>query len=461
MYINMPSHIEKCIKFIEKNGFEAYIVGGCVRDSIIGKNPNDWDICTSATPKEIKEIFKKEKTIDVGIEHGTVVVLLENETVEITTFRIDGDYSDGRRPDSVEFTSKLIDDLARRDFTINAIAYNHRIGIRDYFNGVKDIERKVIRCVGDPDKRFKEDSLRIMRALRFIAQLNYKIEEKTLIAIEHNKELLKKISLERIVVELNKLILSDCSGDGIKYMLDMDIMSIVVPYLKNYEGKYIYDSSKIKESIKVIEGCPKKLHVRLTVFLYYLLKSYKDEDENIIESDYKEELFRLKPKRDIKLSIKCEKILKGLHYDNKTIKNVSTLMAYYDTQIYEDKVYIKRLLQGMGADLLDELIIVKYVTKTFLEEENLEIKAEFNLNKMRIELILDEILKNEEAYRKLDLKITGKDLIDLGVKEGIVIGKILDELLEIAIQDPKNNDKGKLTIYAQEIYKDFKSNKTV
>jgi tRNA nucleotidyltransferase (CCA-adding enzyme) len=456
MYINMPKHIENCIKRIERNGFEAYIVGGCVRDSIIDKEPNDWDICTSATPKEIKEIFIDEKTIDVGIEHGTVVVLLENEAIEITTFRVDGNYSDGRRPDRVEFTSKLIDDLARRDFTINAIAYNHKIGIIDYFNGVKDIESKVIRCVGEPDKRFKEDSLRIMRALRFMAQLNYKIEEKTLIAIENNKELLKKISTERIIVELNKLILSNYPGDGIKYMLSMNIIPIVVSYLKKNDGKYIYDSCKVKECIKVIEGCPKKLHVRLTVFLYYILKN--DKDENSIGSDYNEDMSSLIPKKDIKLSIKCEEILKELHYDNKTIKNVSTLISYYDTPIYEDKVYIKRLLQGIGLDLLVQLIIVKDITKTFLQEENLKMKTQFNLNKMRVELILDEILKNEEAYMKTHLKITGKDLINLGVKEGIVIGKLLDELLEIVIKDPINNDKEKLTICVKEIYKEHKSN---
>lgn len=456
MYINMPRYIENCINDIERNGFEAYIVGGCVRDSIIGKKPNDWDICTSATPKEIKEIFIDKKTIDVGIEHGTVVVLMENEAVEITTFRVDGNYSDGRRPDRVEFTSKLIDDLGRRDFTINAIAYNHKIGIIDYFNGIKDIENKVIRCVGEPNKRFKEDSLRIMRGLRFMAQLNYKIEKETLIAIENNKELFKKISRERIIVELNKLILSDYPGDGIKYMLSMGIMPILVPYLYKDEEKYIYDSFKVKECIKVIEGCPKKLYVRLTVFLYYILKSNKDE--NNIRIDYKENTSKLIPKQDIKISIKCKEILKELHYDNRTIKNVSTLIAYYDTPIYEDKVYLKKLLQGTGLDVLGELIIVKDITKTFLKEENLEMITQFNLNKTRIELILDEIMKNEEVYRKTDLKITGKDLINLGVKEGIVIGKILDELLEMVIKDPKYNNKEKLTIYVKEIYEKYKSN---
>jgi len=349
----MPRYIENCINDIERNGFEAYIVGGCVRDSIIGKKPNDWDICTSATPKEIKEIFIDKKTIDVGIEHGTVVVLMENEAVEITTFRVDGNYSDGRRPDRVEFTSKLIDDLGRRDFTINAIAYNHKIGIIDYFNGIKDIENKVIRCVGEPNKRFKEDSLRIMRGLRFMAQLNYKIEKETLIAIENNKELFKKISRERIIVELNKLILSDYPGDGIKYMLSMGIMPILVPYLYKDKEKYIYDFFKVKECIKVIEGCPKKLYVRLTVFLYYILKSNKDE--NNIRIDYKENTSKLIPKQDIKISIKCKEILKELHYDNRTIKNVSTLIAYYDTPIYEDKAYLKRLLQGTGLDVLGEL----------------------------------------------------------------------------------------------------------
>jgi len=243
-----------------------------------------------------------------------------------------------------------------------------------------------------------------------MAQLNYKIEKETLIAIENNKELFKKISRERIIVELNKLILSDYPGDGIKYMLSMGIMPILVPYLYKDKEKYIYDFFKVKECIKVIEGCPKKLYVRLTVFLYYILKSNKDE--NNIRIDYKENTSKLIPKQDIKISIKCKEILKELHYDNRTIKNVSTLIAYYDTPIYEDKAYLKRLLQGTGLDVLGELIVVKDITKTFLKEENLEMITQFNLNKTRIELILDEIMKNEEVYRKSDLKITGTDLIN-------------------------------------------------
>ena len=461
MYINMPICIEKCIKRIEKSGFQAYIVGGCVRDSIIGKKPNDWDICTSATPEEIKEIFKSEKTIDVGIEHGTVVVLLENEAIEITTFRIDGNYSDGRRPDRVEFTSELIEDLSRRDFTINAIAYNHKMGIVDYFNGVQDIGNKVIKCVGNPEKRFREDALRIMRALRFMTQLNYNIEEKTLTALNNNKELLKRISIERISVELNKLILSDYPSDGIENIFNMNIMFIVLPFLKKHEGEYIYDYSNVKRCIGVIEKSPKKIHVRLTVFLYYLLYEHKKESIDIIKRNSKEDVSTLKPHYDIKLKITCEDILKKLHYGNNTIKKVSTLIAYYDTPIYKDKLYIKRLLQSIGVEALCELVIIKDVTRMFLEKENLEIGEQFNVNRSDIEQILEEILENKEVYHKSGLEVTGKDLIKLGIEEGILIGKILDELLEIAIKEPKNNEKEKLTLYAQQMYNNLKSNKNM
>ncbi len=457
MYISMPTHIEKCIELLEKNGFKAYIVGGCVRDRIIGKEPNDWDICTSATPEEIKEVFKGKKTVDVGINHGTVVLLLGDETIEITTFRIDGTYSDGRRPDRVEFTSKLIEDLSRRDFTINAIAYNHDIGIVDYFNGVRDIENKTIRCVGNPEKRFKEDALRIMRALRFMAQLNYRIEEKTSIAMDNNKELLKKISMERITVELNKLILSDFPNDGIEHIFNMNIMSIVVPSLKKYIGECIYDSFTVKECIEVVESCSKNLHSRLTIFLYYILNYCKHTGKNIGEKNSKEEISNSKPKYHMEMSNACEDILTNLHYDNNTIKNVTTLMAHYDTPIYADKIYIKRLLQSIGIELLHELIIIKDVTKTFLEKENLEIKTQFSIDKKGIELIIDDILQNKEVYYKMDLKITGKDLINMGVKEGVLIGKILDELLEIVIKDSKNNEKGRLILYAQHIYEGLKN----
>jgi len=457
----MPICIEKCIERIEKSGFQAYIVGGCVRDSIIGKKPNDWDICTSATPKEIKEIFKSEKTIDVGIEHGTVVVLLENKAIEITTFRIDGDYSDGRRPDGVEFTSKLIEDLSRRDFTINAIAYNHKIGIVDYFNGVQDIESKIIKCVGNSEKRFKEDALRIMRALRFMTQLNYNIEEGTLIALNNNKELLKRISIERINVELNKLILSDYPSDGIENIFNMNIMSIVLPFLKKHEGEYIYDYLNVKRCIEVIEKSPKKLYVRLTVFLYYLLYVHKNGSIDIVKRNSKEDVSTLKPHYDIKLKITCEAILKELHYDNNTIKKVSTLIAYYDTPIYKDKLYIKRLLQSIGVEALCELVIIKDVTRMFLEKENLEIEQQFNVNRSDIEQIVEEILENKEVYHKSGLEVTGKDLINLGIKEGILIGKILDELLEVIIKEPKNNEKEKLILYTQEIYNNLKSNKNI
>lgn len=453
MYINMPIYVEKCIKYIERSGFEAYIVGGCVRDSIIGKQPNDWDICTSANPEVIKEIFKNEKTIDVGIEHGTVVVMIDNEAIEITTFRIDGEYSDGRKPDSVEFTTRLIEDLSRRDFTINAIAYNHRSGIVDYFNGIRDIENKIIRCVGNPEKRFKEDALRIMRALRFMTQLNYNIEEQTLIAINNNKELIKKISVERVVIELNKLILSDYPREGIKEIMNMDIMAIVISGLKGYENKFKCNPFNEKVCISAIENSPKQLHIRLTIFLYYLLNCYNDE---IISLNSKEDKCSINPKCNIDIKRKCEIILKALHYDNNTIKKVSTLIAYYDIPIYEDKAYIKRILQNIGIGTFHELIVIKDITKMCLGKENLEIEKQFSISRGYGEKILEEILRNNEAYNKSHLKITGKDLISLGIRAGVVVGKILDELLEIVIKEPQDNCKEKLLIYAQQIYINFK-----
>lgn len=454
MYINMPTYVEKCIKYIERSGFEAYIVGGCVRDSIIGKQPNDWDICTSATPEVIKEIFKNEKTIDVGIEHGTVVVMIDDEALEITTFRIDGKYSDGRKPDSVEFTSRLIEDLSRRDFTINAIAYNHRSGIVDYFNGSEDIENKIIRCVGNPEKRFKEDALRIMRALRFMTQLNYKIESQTLLAINNNRELIKRISVERVIIELNKLILSDYPGKGIREIINMDIMAIVISGLKGYEDEFRFHPLNKEVCVRAIENSPKQLYIRLTIFLYYLLNCNYDENVRI---NLKEDEFSISPKCNIDIKRKCEIILKALHYDNNTIKKVSTLIAYYDTPIYEDKVYIKRTLQNIGVETFHELIIIKDITRMCLEKENLEIKKQFNVSKSYVEKILKEILRNNEAYNKSHLKITGKDLIREGIREGILVGQILDELLEIVIKEPKDNYKEKLLIYAQQIYLNLKS----
>lgn len=440
MYIDLPRNIEKCIEKIEYCGYEAYVVGGCVRDSLIGKTPKDWDICTSATPMEIKEIFSEEKTIDIGISHGTVALVLNGEIVEITTFRIDGEYSDSRRPDTVTFTSKLVEDLSRRDFTINAMAYNPRAGIADYFNGKEDLNSGIIRCVGDPEKRFAEDALRIMRALRFMSELNYDIEGKTLIAIENNRGLLKKISAERIVVELNKLIMSDVPSGGIDLIFNLNIMEIVLPEFKEYIAHGESANENVNRCGELIEKCPKNLHLRLTVFFYYFIKNLNVEKR-----------LNMKENNQSKGSI-SEAILRKLRYDNKAVVHITKLMNYYDIDISPEKRCLKKLLNILGEELLYELIFIQATTIKLSSSESYSESKRHTYYK-NIVTILKEIIENNECYNKGTLKLTGKDIVSLGITPGKMVGVILDSLMEEVIDNPKINNKEDLVLRAMEIYK--------
>lgn len=415
--IDIPKHINKCINMLNKAGYDAYIVGGCVRDSIIGRIPNDWDICTLATPLEIKDIFAEYKTIDIGIEHGTIAVMFKEDKIEITTYRVDGKYVDNRRPSSVTFTRSLLEDLSRRDFTINAMAYNKKSGIIDYFGGKDDILKKVIRCVGDPVKRFNEDALRIMRALRFAAQLDYYIEDRTFKGIDTTKKLLKNISKERIVVELNKLILSQNPSSIIKILFNLNIFE----YIINFIGECSLKVDKLSEVTEkcglVLERCPQDLVVRLSVLINYIIQSY-----GFIEG--------CEENKNKKRACIGEKILRELKYDNKTIKAVSVLLLYYDIEIIENKVYIKKVLKDIDIELFKKLLHIK--------------NAELNKNNTNNLMILNYIVDNNECFKINDLKINGKDIINLGIKNGKIIGEILNALLNMVIENPNMNDEDKL-----------------
>lgn len=418
MVINIPKNIEKCIRKLRDGGYEAYIVGGCVRDSIIGRFPNDWDICTSALPQDIKKVFHDYKTIDVGIEHGTVGVVIGQDTVEITTYRVDGEYLDNRRPESVTFTSSLKEDLSRRDFTINAMAYSNETGIVDYFQGEKDAKDKIIRCVGNPQIRFEEDGLRIMRALRFSAQLNYSIEADTMKAIYKTKELLKNISVERIAVELNKILLSKELKNTIGLLFELDIPPIIIKFMHNCSLKVDKLHNFTENCGQIIESCPQDLIIRMTMFINCLINGY-DLADNASDNlqDEKSEV--------------GEKILKSLKYDNFTIKSVSTLLKYYDEVIKVNKVWVKQMLNRIDVDLFIKLLEIK---KYSVEENSVG----------RVLEVLDDILEKKECFKLKDLKINGKDLIDLGVKDGRVIGEILRMFLHMVIENPELNHTEKL-----------------
>lgn len=392
--INIPTKVETIIECLELNGYEAYIVGGCVRDSLLGKIPNDWDITTNATPNEIINIF--EKTIPTGIKHGTVTVLVDNILFEVTTYRIDGEYSDGRHPDSVKFTESINKDLSRRDFTINAMAYNPKKGVVDIFDGCKDLDKKLIRCVGNPSIRFEEDALRMLRAIRFSAQLNFTIEETTINSIKEKSPLIKEVSIERIQSEINKILLFDSSK---LYLLKkVRLLEYIIPEICDDLSEILIFTNNIESN----------LHLKLTMLF---------RNMSLDSTHY---------------------VLRRLRYDNKTINRVLILSKYRDYNIELDRISIKRILNKLGdLTLFEDLIKLKMA--------NLSNKDPEILNLLNIQKRANIIIQQKECFMIKDLALNGKDLISIGVNRGREIGETLDKLLEIVIEKPELNNKDELS----------------
>ena len=410
--IDMPIGAKKIISTLNENGFEAFIVGGCVRDCILGRAPEDWDITTKALPNEVKSLFSH--VIDTGIEHGTVTVLMDGGAFEVTTYRVDGKYSDGRHPDKVLFTPSLEEDLKRRDFTINAFAYNEERGIIDLFNGLSDLENGIIRAVGEPDRRFDEDALRIMRAVRFSSQLSFKIEEETYDSILKHAPNLQKISMERIRVEFEKTLMSK-NPEFVNLYKELGLSSYIIRSKEICDKCFDKDSEKLYKRFDADEKLDLK-YLRLAAFF-----------KNLGEEEAKE-------------------IIRSLTYDNKTRDHVSKILKFKDKVILPDRMEIKISLFEMGDEDFD--LVVKY-KKALLDSE---IKSGFERcaqarderNLEDIEEIAEDIRKKGEPYKLSMLDITGKDLIAAGIPAGDEIGKKLLELLYKTIKNPKLNEKEKL-----------------
>lgn len=432
--INLPEEVELIMNRLYRRGYEAYAVGGCVRDSILKQNPQDWDICTQAKPYEIIQCFKEYKIIDTGIKHGTVSVFLNKKNYEITTYRVDGRYSDTRRPDDVIFVSSLKEDLKRRDFTINAMAYNKKEGLVDYFGGIKDLNNKTIRCVGNCSARFNEDSLRILRALRFAAKFSFKIDKKTSKAIHENKELIKHLSAERIKQEFNKLLL--CEGAE-KVLLDYPlVLSVFIPYIKatvGYDQQNPYHPYDIwTHIVKSVVSIKPDLTLRLAMFFHDLGKPLC---EGIIEvkkhfCDHAE------------LSAEIARdTMKKLKYDNNTIDKVYNLVYYHDTKLLCEKTTVKRWLNNMGLKEFSQLLEVKRADAKAQNPLYIEDRLKIYDN---IQNLIEKIVKNKECYNLKHLAVNGDDIISLGYYQGEVIGNILDYLLNMVIEEKAENNKEEL-----------------
>lgn len=428
--ITIPEYAKIAMKELNQNGFEAFVVGGCVRDSIMGKIANDWDMTTSAEPAETLEVFKDSRTIPTGIKHGTITVLIDKQPLEITTFRIDGEYTDNRRPDSVNFTRDIENDLSRRDFTVNAMAYNEKDGIVDLFGGMEDIKNKIIRCVGDPDKRFNEDALRIMRAIRFSSTLGFEIEEKTAESIRRNKHLLKNIAAERIRIELEKLLLGK---DAERILLEFsDVIFEIIPELKETYAlpqNCPYHIYNVWEHIvKSVAVSKKDKYIRLSMLLHDIGKpQMKTTDEN--GQDH------FKGHAKISADMAYE-ILKRLRYDNKTISVVTKLIFHHDDRMYNAPQNVKKHASKYGFDFLH---LLDEVSRADILAQTPELSDRISLCDKYIEE-LTNLEKENPCLKISDLKVDGNDLISLGYS-GKEIGRTLEKLLDKVIKNEIKNSR--------------------
>lgn len=429
--INIPSKINAVLSKLHETGYEAFVVGGCVRDALLEKEPHDWDITTSATPDEIQHIFCDYPQILTGVKHGTVMVLISDEIIEITTYRIDGDYLDGRRPDKVSFTTNIVDDLARRDFTINACAATNT-QLVDTFGGKEDLEKHLVKCVGNPQHRFTEDALRILRGIRFASVLNFQVEEETKKAMFECMDLLKNVSQERVTVEFCKTLL----GANVRNTLleFHDILAYIIPEIKALYGFHQHNKHHIynvyEHTLASVEAIESDLVLRATMLFHDIAKPLCfSMDENKVGHFYGHS------ERSAQIT---NKILHRMRFSNSDIHNITELVKYHDTRIDANSKCIKKLLSEIGEEQCRRLLKVK---KADILAKNPEY-IEHNLTLLQdIEDVLNHVITENYCYSLKDLAVKGDDLIKLGIPKGKEIGTILNQLLDSVIHEEIENDK--------------------
>lgn len=409
VYIELPGNVRFILHMLREAGHEAYVVGGCVRDSIMGRKPHDWDICTSAKPEQVIEIFNHYKVIPTGLKHGTVTIMKNDKPYEITTYRVDGEYDDARHPKDVTFTTSLEEDLSRRDFTMNALAYNNNNDLVDLFGGVNDIKNGIVRCVGNPRERFSEDALRIMRALRFATRFGFKIEENTFAAMKEKKSLLSKISAERINSELTQIIM--CEAEDVARILYKaeDILFELFPALRENDGSYINNilhSNKIKS-------------VRLALLFDFPEEQLKD-------------------------------ILTNLRYDNETISSVLNTRKYgqqilkYDSDKYTIEYFLKRIMHDIGYEDTQKALFYCIAYSRAKSNEKQELLF---TNMLYVAMVIND---RNECYRLSQLAINGNDIKHFGYK-GQQIGTVLNYLLDMVMKGVLENNKPTLLKRVEEL----------
>lgn len=439
--ITLPDYVNNIIAELNQSGFEAYAVGGAVRDSLQGIQPEDWDLCTSALPEEMKDVFRERKTILTGVKHGTVTVESEGRYLEVTTFRTDGNYSDGRHPDQVRFVRSLREDLARRDFTVNAMAWSDSVGLLDPYRGAEDLRNGVLRCVGEPARRFSEDGLRIMRALRFMSVKGYRAEPQTAAAIHQCRGMLREIAPERIREELMKFL----PGSGAAELLEeyRDVFTVIIPELEpmfDFDQHSPYHNRDVwHHTLAALDCIEPDPELRFTMLLHDIAKpemAWFDQNGR--------GHFKGHPARSAE---KASGIMKAFRFSNASVNRIVTLVRYHDTRFSYERPLVRRLLRDFGEDLLRDLMKVQMADAAGKYEKYLPGTEE------RIQgviAVMEDILRSGDCWSMRMLAVSGDDLLAAGITDGRRIGGILNQLLDDVIDDRLLNERQVLLDAAKE-----------
>lgn len=441
VYINIPIHAKRILKALNDAGYSAYIVGGCVRDSIAKRTPHDWDICTSALPEQVTQVFEGMRILETGLKHGTVTVLMDEGAIEVTTFRTDGDYSDGRHPDSVKFCHSLYDDLSRRDFTMNAMAYHPDCGLIDPFCGVEAVYSCTIKCVGDPDQRFKEDALRILRALRFAARFRYHIAVDTLAAMMSNLDRLPLVSCERVSHELVQTLMGEWAPSALSEYAA--ILCAMVPEAKPCIGfeqrnpSHIYDVWQ--HTLEALWETPQDPILRLAVFFHDMGKPHcYHEDETGVGHFYGH--------GDVSGDI-ARSVMSRLRFSKDEIETVVELVVIHDRTIEASPKAVRRILSKIGAKQFGRLMAVRHAD---IMAQNPDV-AHVRLDKVsKLRAIASQITVQDDCLSLKTLAVDGRDLIEVGYSAGPALGRELSMLLEAVLDNPEVNQKDTLLSLAKE-----------
>ena len=432
MQIQIPEKANQVISVLTKAGFEAYAVGGCVRDAILGREAADWDITTNARPEEVKALFPR--TLDTGLQHGTVTVMQGKEGFEVTTYRVDGEYLDGRHPEKVTFTPSLTEDLKRRDFTINAMAYNDQEGLIDIFDGMGDLRRGQIRCVGDPEERFTEDALRILRAVRFSAQLGFSVESRTRAALSRFAPNLRKVSAERIQTELLKLLVSP-HPEKMREVWETGITAVVLPEfdacMNTPQNNPHHCGTVGEHTLKTLAGTEAEKTLRLAALFHDIGKPQtRTTDEEGVDHFY------CHAETGAGMT---DAILRRLKFDNETRRRVVRLVRTHDDlRDVSGARAVRRAVHRIGADIFPDYLKLRradiLAQNPAGQQEKLKALEE-------AERLYQEILREKDCLTLKELAVTGRDLIEAGIEPGPALGETLNRLLELVIEEPQHNTK--------------------